>query len=381
MDIEEYIESSDYLKRFFKFEEIYIKDLTNGINEVFLLENKKKDIQIILKRALPYFKQYGPKHPLNVNRILYEAKALKFFKSCNQNFVPNLYFFDEKENLIVIEYIKNKISLNQFLQRGIINKNFSEQISDFLSANFLKTSTFGTNAEEREKLLNTFQANKHMEDLSVQFIFTDLIDRYTKLTNSNKKTNALFLDLDSQNSLLFKNIEGLKNKFISQNDCLLHGDLKGASILLNEDDISIIDYEFSNFGPISYDLSSIIYVFVALTINYDLARCDKEYISWLLFVIEDIWYKFKEKISLNKKIDTKYYDMLLKDMIGFMGVQMLSMMIPHVVPFNSNNIKKENEDIYYTKMGLIAKTFVNNHKSFNSIEQAVKVLKTHLQYY
>lgn len=382
MQISEYIKNSEFINNFFKFEEIFIKDLTNGINEVYLLENKNKDIQAILKRALPYFKQYGPEHPLNQSRILFEVKALGIFKENNKRFVPDVYFVDKDESLILIEYIKGKVSLNEFLQRGIINQNFSEQISTFLSNNFVKTSTFGIKENEKENFISTFLANNEMKEMSVQFIFTDLINRYKSLLPSNKKTNELFTDMNSQNYILLDNIENLKNKFIMQKECLIHGDLKGASILLNDEDIYIIDYEFSNYGPISYELSSLIYVFVSLIINYDLGKCNKEYISWMIVTIEEIWYKFKEKSSLlSSETNEEFFNNLLKDTVGFMGVQMLSMMIPHVVPFNSNNIKIENEEIYYKKIGLIGKLFINNQKSFNSIDQVIKVLKSHLQYY
>lgn len=383
MIIIEYIKNNEFINNFFKGEEVYIKDLTNGINEVYLLESKNKDLQVILKKALPYFKQYGPEHPLDKCRILFESKALEIFKSNNNdNFVPNLYYVDEKESLILIEYIKDKISLNEFLQRGIVNKNFSEQISTFLSNNFIKTSLFNSNQEERKNLLNTFSGNNQMKELSIQFIFTDLIDRYTKLIQGNKKTNELFTDLNSQNNLLLENIENLKNKFKQKEECLIHGDLKGASILLNENEFYVIDYEFSSFGPMGYELSSIIYVFVSLIINYDLAKCDKEYISWMINTIEELWYKFNKKSSL---LNTKFNDEtsidLLKDTVGFMGTQMLSMMIPHVVPFNSNNIKIENENIYYKRISLIGKIFINKHSDFTSIEQVIKVIKSHLQYY
>lgn len=389
MNIYEYINSSEYINNFFKSEQILVKDLTNGINEVYLLENKNKNIHLILKKALPYFKQYGPDHPLNENRILFEAKALEIFKINNNKFVPNLYFVDKNESLILIEYIESKISLNQFLQSGIINRNFSEQLSTFLSNSFFQTSCFFMTLDKRKELLNDFLGNNSMQELSKQFIFTDLINKYTHRSESQEHLNELFTDFNSKNTLLVKNIKYFENKFLTQLDCLLHGDLKGGSILLNEDEISIIDYEFSNFGPMGYDLSSIIYVFVSLIVNYDLARCEKEYITWLISTIEEIWYKFKKKFSLlweeeNQNMDQEkdiYFDNLLKDTVGFMGVQMLCMMIPHVVPFKSNNINIENEKTYYKKMDLIAKIFITRYESFTSIEQVIKVIKSHLQYY
>jgi len=380
LQINEYIKTNPFLEDYFNSKNINIKDLTNGINEVFLLEDGDK--KLILKRALPYFKQYGPKHPLDESRVLFEAKALEIFKKNNKQLIPKLYLIDEKESLILVEYIKDKISLNQFLQSQLINKNFSEQLSDFLCKNFFHTSTYGIGLEKKQKLLDTFQGNNHMKELSVQFIFTDIINRYKTLKNTEEKTNNLIDELNMQESLLVKNMEILREKFILENECLLHGDLKGGSILLNDEDISIIDCEFSSYGPIAYDLSSIIYVFVSLIINYDLAKGDKTYISWLISVVEEIFYKFKEKLlSLNKDIGEEFFDNLIQDIVGFMGIQMLSMMIPHVVPFKTTFIKKETETIYYKKMDLIAKIFIKRYKTFNNIEQVLKVIQSHLQHY
>lgn len=48
----------------------------------------------------------------------------------------------------------------------------------------------------------------------------------------------------------------MKEKFLTQAQALIHGDLHSGSIMVTQDDTKIIDPEFAFYGPMGFDLGA-----------------------------------------------------------------------------------------------------------------------------
>lgn len=389
--MKEYIKNNPKIKDFFNNEDFEIKDLSVGINEIFFLSSSKTKQKTIIKKALPYFKQ-TPNELLAQNRIFFEANSLEIFALNSPSFVPKIYFEDKNNHLIALEFLENTKVLNTCFQEGKVFENLSSDIGIFLSTTAFKTSEYFLNKEEKDDLINFYNQNK-MKEVSISYIFDALIKF---ITNTNGKidtpTNALFMDISFNKNRLLENTQILKQKFINTQECLIHGDFKGGAILLNEKNTYFIDFEFSSFGAMAYDLASIFHLFVCMSVNYDLINIKREYKFWLLEQIEKIWneyknnfiflWKQKNKNLSNQQIE-ELFSKILKDIVGFLGVHILSLSIPFILPIDENLTLNqaffELEIIHTKTIYKIAKVFILDYENFSSIEQIIKVVQSNFR--
>lgn len=388
--MKEYIKNNPKIKDFFNNENFLIEDLSVGINEIFLLTSSKSKQKIVIKKALPHFKQ-TPNELLPQNRIFFEANSLKIFLSNTPFYVPKIYFEDKNNYLIALEFLENTKILNSCFQEGKVFENLSRDIGVFLSTTAFKTSEYFLTKEEKENLINSYQ--NQMKEVSISYIFDALIKF---ITNTNGKsdinTNALFMDISFNKNRLLQNTQILRQKFINKKECLIHGDFKGGAILLNEKNTYFIDFEFSSFGAIAYDLASIFHLFICMSMNYDLLNIKREYKFWLLEQIEKIWNEYKNNFILlwkqknkdlsNQQIEELFLE-IIKDTVGFLGIHILSLSIPFILPFDEKlSLSQpffELEIIHTKTIYKIAKVFILDYENFSSIEQIIKVVQSNFR--
>ena len=116
---------------------------------------------------------------------------------------------------------------------------------------------------------------------------------------------------------------------------LIHGDLHTGSIFVDEDYIKVMDCEFAFYGPIGYDLGTIMANFIFSYVYHLYVTKDKNYISFLFKVIDDILRLFKNKfiakflnesndISVQNDYFIEYYLLeVLKTGFGICGLELL----------------------------------------------------------
>jgi len=71
--------------------------------------------------------------PLPKKRIYSEFYSLKFWRGCCSGFVPEVYYFDSNNNIIIFEYIEGMDLLRSALIKRKKKKNIDNQIAIFLA--------------------------------------------------------------------------------------------------------------------------------------------------------------------------------------------------------------------------------------------------------
>lgn len=234
-----------------------------NINLVFRIKERGERRSFIVKQALPYLRIVGDSWPLDINRGEREGKVLSYQYSLVDKYVPRLYKYDSIMKAIIMEDLWNYKNFNNELIGKNIYNFFSEQITDYLINAILKTSDFCVNSEEKKNKVKEF-INPQMCNITERLVFTDPFFK----SGTNYIEDELY-DFVNENiwsdDKLKSEVELLKYIFMNNSECLIHGDLHTGSIFVNKNGIKVIDMEFAFYGPISFDIGTIM---AHLIINY-----------------------------------------------------------------------------------------------------------------
>lgn len=366
-NISTYLQSLSQAKNFVDVSKMKIKELSDTINSVYLVESVGFK-PFILKQALPHFKSVR-EIKFSQHRIKNEYRAWEIYNHVASQYVPHIYYYDEDMCLFIMEYVENTLCLNAVLNKGIVLDHFADEITTFLSNVFFARAY----SPEKNEWIAFFKENSDPCKKTVNVIFENWERQIVRVHDQNTPFSATRRDARQ------KAILKLQEKFQNQHQALIHGDLKGSAILIDPTgSIKLIDYEFAFFAPIGYDLGSLLCVFVATHITYSLYDGHKTYKKWLLDTIESIFIQFEKKCCAYAKEHHYEFDMptILQESIGFAGVQMLMVKIPF---FRLNSISRAEFSVrveFYLKKNLdIADAFIANHEKINSIDDVIKMLR------
>lgn len=210
---------------------------------------------VVVKQALPYVRLVGESWPLSTDRARIEAQSLAVENRLVPQHTPHLYYYDPDMYLMVMQNLNDHIIMRQGLIQGIQYPHFADHIGLFMAKTLGLTSDlvldYRTKKEEVARFINP-ELCKISEDL----IFTE---PYRK-----EERNGYHAELEPQvvalqaDEALRAEVAELKEKFMTQAQALLHGDLHTGSLMVNQRDTYVIDSEFAFYGPIGFDVGAII---------------------------------------------------------------------------------------------------------------------------
>ncbi len=341
-NLERFLLGIDEIKKYFEGSSLDIKEIGDGnVNFVFLAVSKDDPTRsLIIKQAVPYLRCAGEEYPLSRERMSYEIRALKTYGDFIGDFVPKVYYADEKMSLVVMQNLSNHIIMRLGLIDGKKYPLFSEHISSFLANTLFLTSSLHLSSQEKREMMSRFNNNSELCKLTEDFVFTfPYMDHETDFIDEGMQEDAkiLFKDMDFKREVL-----KLKYIFMTHTDALLHGDLHTGSIMINEKETFVIDPEFAFFGPFGFDIGAIIANLFSAAIYHHIVTKDNDYQEWIYKTVIEIYEKFEEKflalwdkeknsalitegfideknLSLFKK---EFMQNIFKESIGFAGCKM-----------------------------------------------------------
>lgn len=395
-NIVEYLCSIEQVKSYFGDDDLSIDEIGDGnLNFVFIIKSKKDSNKaLILKQAVPYLRCVGEEFPLNKERMTYEIRALQSFYENTPENTPIIYDANEQMSAVIMQYLGEHIIMRKGLIDEIIYPKFAEHISTFLANNLFKTSSLYLDSTSKRKLIDRFNTNTELCKLTEDFVFTfafmehNTNDEYSK---DNEIAKKLFDDMKFKKAVL-----GLKYKFMTQNDALLHGDLHTGSIMLNKKDTYVIDPEFAFIGPFGFDVGALIGNLIMSYTSHIAKESEITYCEWILDLIAEILEKFEAKflalwdeqknsaLILSDFIDeeslTEYKKEfmlnILRDSVGFAGCKMTRRMfgIAGVEDIRAiENLEVREKAIKETLK--ISKKFVKHYHEIKNIDEIITIIK------
>ena len=267
-----------------------------NLNLVFIVKGPKGGVAV--KQALPYVRLVGESWPLPLSRAHYEHMALTEQARLTAKLVPEIYHYDERQALIVMELLEPHINMRRGMIAATAYPKFADDISTFMARTLYFTSDLALPADRKKAMIAAFAGNTALCKITEDLIFTDPY----RLAELNRWTSP---QLDAyaarwrEDGDLKVAVSRLKLKFLSSAEAMLHGDLHTGSVMLTPQDTRVINPEFAFMGPMGFDVGAVI---ANLTLNYfshdghERQPGERDgYRETVLAMLEQTWTSFRAK--------------------------------------------------------------------------------------
>lgn len=361
-----------------------------NLNLVFHVSDPASGASLILKQALPYAKVVGESWPLTLDRARIESDALRLQGELAPGLVPKIYKYDSDLALTAMEDLSDHVIMRKGLIEGGVYPRFAEDISEFMARTLFFTSDLGMNQQRKKLLVKSF-VNPELCKITEDLIFDD---PYTNSPN-NSFDDHLRADAEAlwQDSLLHLEVTLLREKFLTQAQALLHGDLHTGSIFITPQSTKVIDPEFAYYGPIGFDVGAVI---ANLLLNYaaqehwseaeESRHARREY---LIGTVRDVWTLFEKKFRALWDADgadrmaktpgyqNDYMHRLLQDTFGFAGCKMVRRIVglAHVADIDRIPDAKARQRAQRLAL-TIGKALIVQHRNARSIRDLVEIAES-----
>ncbi|TVR05396.1 MAG: S-methyl-5-thioribose kinase [Spirochaetaceae bacterium] len=312
------------------------KEIGDGnLNMVFRIAEKSGTRSVIIKQSLPHARiDDSIAAPLDRARI--ESEMLVLHDRHCQGLAPKIHHYDREMYAIVMEDLSDHVVLRKGLIQGNTYPKLAEHIGEFIARSTFFTTDLGMDPEEKKVLQKSFvnpELCKITEDLVLSNPYFDA---------ANNRIDVEIRERAEQNwqdSELKLQVMQLKEKFMTQAQALIHGDLHTGSIFVTKETTKAFDPEFGFFGPIGFDLGAIL---GNLILNHasqqwhmrDDAARRAAFRLYLLDTFREIWNVFdrnfralwKQHVTTPMESNPLYLEnymaRLFADAIGFAGCKM-----------------------------------------------------------
>jgi 5-methylthioribose kinase len=214
----------------------------------------------IVKQSLPHMRHAEDRMlPVERNKLEYEIMCIRY--RIVPEYMPKPYFYDDENHVFAMEDCSS-LKIPRFqLTKNVMYDNFAENCAHYLAATHFYTSEYFLETDAFRGLTSHFMSprlRQIMEDSIFVTMFGEheydytLGDQFVKFAK------------DLAESPEFKRERfNLRHSFISNGECLVHGDLHTSNMFAGDNALKVIDMEFTFTGPFSFDLGYLAGNFIA----------------------------------------------------------------------------------------------------------------------
>lgn len=343
-----YINAQLILKTILSDLPLHVKEIGDGnLNFVFRAHTDQKSL--IIKYAPPYLRLLGEDFKLPQRRICVEMHTMTYFKTIAPTYIPTLYHTDEKAFLFAMEDLKDFETLQKVQLEVSIPLDIYEKLGDFLN----KVYT------HKPPLQNsTYYENDTLKHISENYIF-----RFPHIANHEALMVPSFFKPKSKDADFILGIETLTSLFFNAKETLLHGDLHTGSVMVKNNEIAIIDAEFSFFGPIGFDMGNL---FAHILFGEIYALYENKNVQWRE-ALGVLWKSFGHD------------ETILQTSVGFCGAELYRRLVvpAKAKPLEAISNQSKKEEAYHL-VDKLAIDLVSNFLHVKTIEDFFDIIKRHL---
>lgn len=214
----------------------------------------------IIKQALEHMRHASDrKLPPGRNKLEYDIMCIRY--QIVPEYVPKPYFYDDENHIFAMEDCSH-LKIPRFqLNKNVMYDNFAENCAHYLAATHFYTSEYFLETGAFRDLTCHFMSprlRQIMEDSIFVTLFGQHEFDYTLGEQFVKFAKSL------ADSPEFKRERfHLRHSFISNGECLVHGDLHTSNMFAGDNALKVIDMEFTFTGPFSFDMGYLAGNFIA----------------------------------------------------------------------------------------------------------------------
>jgi 5-methylthioribose kinase len=272
------------------------KVATSELSAVFVAEGPAG--AVCVKQALDCTLDLGGRWPLPLERTVFEEAALALYARFASGLVPRVLHFDSEQSLLILERLHPHVTLRRGIIKAGVYPRFAEQIGRFLGETLFRTSDLAMATAEKKERIAFFCGNAEICRLAEHLTFTE---PYLEAPQ-NRWTTPELDDLARairQDDALKRAVAALKQSFMAEPQALIHGNLHTGSVLVTETDTKVIDPVCAFFGPIGFDLGTLIgHLLIGYFSQPGHAPSHaprSSYERWLTGAVEQVWQGFHDR--------------------------------------------------------------------------------------
>jgi 5-methylthioribose kinase len=339
-----------------------VQEVGDGnLNLVFIVEGEGGSVCV--KQALPYVRAAGPSWPMSLDRAFYENAYFQAVAPYVGNLIPKIHHYDQNLYCTVMERLSPHIILRHGLMAGHRYPGLARDMGEYVARAGFFTSDFAWPFEKKMHGAALFAGNKALVRITVDLVFADPYRISERNRHTSPQLDHIVADMRRDGPLKVA-AAGFAEKFLTQTQALLHGDLHSGSVMVTDADTRVIDPEFACYGPIGFDLGAF---FGNLLLSWysqpghAAGRGAQEaYQEWILAQARTFWETFRtrflalwaehgegdlfptalfasaeEAIAL-REARGAFVDSVFTDMLGFAACKMLRRIVgfAHVIDFD-----------------------------------------------
>lgn len=382
----------------YEFGENEEEDGDGYVNFVYRVWNQDGK-SLIVKQAKEELKKIKEvkKNPIKQERNLTEAAIMQIKHAIVPEYVPEVYDVDTENFAYICEDCKGLRILRFELMRGETFEKFPRQIAEFIAKTNFYTSEIYMDPVEHRNLQSAFM------NPSMRLIFEIglFLKEQTPWDDSGPRkipegtppslvslSNYPWKDEEFRTQLL-----RLRQLHMKKAECLVHGDLHTSNILLDQDEMKIIDQEYTYMGLASCDtgylMGSLLYEYIRWFYvpepEEGYGKKMRDYVLWAMQeILEDYieiycqcWDQDAKDIYHDR---IQYRDQILKEFLhevcGATGTQIISRIGGFVGLPDFDTIEDEEDRINACRIAMwTAKYLIMNWEKCDSPAQLVQMVK------
>jgi 5-methylthioribose kinase len=231
-----------------------VQEVGDGnLNLVFIVRGA--DGCVCVKQALPYVRAAGESWPMTLERAFFEASYYSAVAPFVDGLIPKIYHYEPELYCTVMECLSPHIILRQGLIAGRRYPSVARDIGEYIARACFFTSDLAWPFERKLDGIALFARNKALVRITVDLVFCDPYRVSERNRHTSPQLDPIVTELRGDGRLKVAAAH-FGQKFLTDVQALVHGDLHSGSVMVTEDDTRVIDPEFAFYGPIGFDLGA-----------------------------------------------------------------------------------------------------------------------------
>lgn len=368
------------------------KEIGDGnLNMVFRIwDTEHPENSVIIKQSLPHAR-IDESIVASLDRARIESEMLVLHDQNCRGLAPKIHDYDREMYAIIMEDLSDHIVLRKGLIKGTVYPRLARDMGVFLARSLFFTSDVGMDPMKKKELQKGF-INPDLCKITEDLVFSN-----PYFDADNNKIDPEIRERAEENwndGELKREVAQLKEKFMTQGQALIHGDLHTGSVFVTAESTKSFDPEFGFFGPMGFDIGAILGNLIlnfASQLWHTRDESDRaEFREYLLKTFAGIWETFdaefrtlwkehvKAPLESNPLYLEDYMKRLFADAVGYAGCKMTRRIVGLAQVEDIRSI--EDADVRAVAQISVldtAREFILRRNDFTSIDEVVAVVRKH----